>query len=90
MSSRRFYTYPLTKLHKKETTSLKSRSWKLERKQKGWWKNAALSRLAATKVARIQAAVADSVLLAEPSEEALETETIAAMGRASVPKEETC
>jgi hypothetical protein len=43
------------------------------------------SRLAATEVARIQAAVADGVLLAQPSEEALETETVAAVGRGAVP-----
>lgn len=43
------------------------------------------SRLAATEVAGIQAAVADGVLLAEPGEEALETEPVAAMGRRSVP-----
>jgi hypothetical protein len=37
------------------------------------------SRLAAAKVAWVQAAVTNGVLLAEPSEEPLKTETIAAM-----------
>jgi hypothetical protein len=42
-------------------------------------------RLAAPKVARVQAAVADGVLLAQPREEALETEAVAAMGGGAVP-----
>jgi hypothetical protein len=43
------------------------------------------SRLAAAEVAGIQAAVADGVLLAEPCEEALETEAVAAVRRGAVP-----
>lgn len=43
------------------------------------------SRLAAAKVARIQAAVTDGVLLAEPGEEALEAEPVTTVGRAAVP-----
>ena len=43
------------------------------------------SRLAASKVARVQAAVADSVLLAQPGEEALETEAVAAVRGGPVP-----
>jgi hypothetical protein len=42
-------------------------------------------RLTATEVARVQAAITDGVLLAQPSEEALETETVAAVGRRAVP-----
>ena len=38
------------------------------------------SRLAAAEVAGVQAAVADGVLLAEPGEEALETESVTAVG----------
>lgn len=38
------------------------------------------SRLAASEVARVQAAVADGVLLAEPCKEPLETETVATVG----------
>jgi hypothetical protein len=45
------------------------------------------SRLAAAEVARVQAAVADGVLLAQPGEEALETETVAAVGAGSVSEE---
>ena len=44
------------------------------------------SRLAAAEVAGVQAAVADGVLLAEPGEEALETESVAAVGRRTVPR----
>jgi hypothetical protein len=44
-----------------------------------------LSRLASSKVARVQAAVADCMLLAQPCEEALETETVAAVRRGAVP-----
>ena len=43
------------------------------------------SRLAAAKVARVQAAVAYSVLLTQPGEETLETETVAAVGGGAVP-----
>ncbi len=42
-------------------------------------------RLAAAHVARVQAGVADGVLVAQPSKEALETETVAAVGRGAVP-----
>ena len=42
-------------------------------------------RLAAPEVARVQAAVADGVLLAQPSEEALETQAVAAVGGGAVP-----
>jgi hypothetical protein len=45
------------------------------------------SRLAAAKVAGVQAAVADRVLLAQPGEEALETETVAAVGAGTIPEE---
>jgi hypothetical protein len=45
-----------------------------------------LSRLATAKVAGIQAAVTDGMLLAQPCEEALETETVAAVGRGAVPE----
>ena len=44
--------------------------------------------LAAPEVARVQAAVADGVLLAQPGEEALEAETVAAVGRGAVPGRE--
>jgi hypothetical protein len=43
------------------------------------------SRLAATKVAWVQAAVANGMLLAQPSEEALETETVAAVRGRTIP-----
>ena len=41
-------------------------------------------RLAAAHVAGVQAGVADGVLLAQPGEEALEAETVAAVGAGSV------
>ena len=41
--------------------------------------------LAAPEVARVQAAVADGVLLAQPGEEALEAEAVAAVGGGAVP-----
>ena len=44
------------------------------------------SRLAAAEVAGVKAAVADGVLLAEPGEEALETESVTAVGRRAVPR----
>jgi hypothetical protein len=44
------------------------------------------SRLAAAEVAGVQAAVADGVLLAEPSEEAFKTQSVAAVGRRTVSK----
>lgn len=44
------------------------------------------SRLATAEVAGVQAAVADGVLLAEPGEETLEPEAVAAVGRGTVSK----
>ena len=44
------------------------------------------SRLAAAEVARVQAAISDSVLLAQPCEEALETQSVTAVRRRSVPE----
>lgn len=41
-------------------------------------------RLAAAHVAGVQAGVADGVLLAQPGEETLEAETVAAVGRGAV------
>jgi hypothetical protein len=54
-----------------------------ERKSIG--KKASLG-LAATEVARIQAAVADGVLRAEPCEETLETKSVTAVGGGTVPE----
>lgn len=48
------------------------------------------SRLATAEVAGVQAAVADSVLLAEPGKEALETESVTAVGRRTVSKGNAC
>ena len=45
-------------------------------------------RLAAAHVAGVQAGVTDGVLLAQPGEEALEAETVAAVGRGAVPGRE--
>jgi hypothetical protein len=45
-------------------------------------------RLAAAHVAGVQAGVADGVLLAQPGEEALEAETVAAVGGGAVPVRE--
>ena len=41
-------------------------------------------RLAAAHVTGVQAGVADSVLVAQPGEEALQTETVATVGRRAV------
>jgi hypothetical protein len=43
------------------------------------------SRLATAKVAWVQAAITNRVLLAQPSKEAFETETVAAVGGGTVP-----
>lgn len=43
------------------------------------------SRLASAHVTRVQTGIANGMLLAQPGEEALETETVAAVGRGAVP-----
>jgi hypothetical protein len=47
-------------------------------------------RLATAHVTRVQASVADGVLVAQPGEEALEAETVAAVGRGAVSVEVRC
>jgi hypothetical protein len=47
-------------------------------------KGTARLRLAAAHVTGVQAGVADSVLVAQPGEEALQTETVATVGRRTV------